>query len=392
MWQSGTLGARTAAPRTYPALRETFARPRRSWRVGPLVWGGGSVDPSKVERDELRVIASCHEAMARYNSPADSCSTSLLIWGGGGALLLASIIVGQIFGRRANWQVVLVVAFGIFIGAAWLFQAAASFLGTLRGKRQAAARLVAACTHGIRGAVAEPTLCRECVREREERNRQAKVAAEQARLVAEQEAARKERERQERHRKFVRKIRLPEHLRSMHPGDFEHLVCDLFQRQGYEAKPTPISGDGGVDGYLRKGGALAILQCKRVKGSVGEPVLRDLFGTMHSCGAAEGIVVTTGKVSTQARAWVSSKPIRIIELEELTTLIRRHYKEDEVVPEEFQPKATPPDLCPTCGKRLRTINGRRGKFVGCTGYPTCRYTRPLGKTQHRRHWVDHLSS
>jgi hypothetical protein len=341
-------------------------------------------------------MASYQAAMARSNSSRDSWSTCFLLCGGGGALILAALIVGMIggrsFGRRAPMEVILLVAFGIFLGVAWLFQSTASVLGQLRDKRQAAARRVAPCTHGIRGAVAEPTLCRECVRERDERNRQAMVAAEQARLAAEQEDARRERERQERHREYVRKIRLPEHLRSMHPGEFEHLVCDLFRRQGYEAEPTPISGDGGVDGYLRKDGALTVLQCKRVKGSVGEPVLRDLFGTMHGCGAVEGIVVTTGNVSTQARAWANGKPIRTIELDELAVLIRRHYKEDEVVPEDFQPEGSPPDLCPVCGRPLRTKTGRRGKFVGCTGYPTCRYTRPLRKTRHRRHWSDQLNS
>lgn len=31
--------------------------------------------------------------------------------------------------------------------------------------------------------------------------------------------------------------------------------------------------------------------------------------------------------------------------------------------------------CPTCGKYLRAIDGKYGKFWGCTGYPNCHYTR-----------------
>lgn len=31
--------------------------------------------------------------------------------------------------------------------------------------------------------------------------------------------------------------------------------------------------------------------------------------------------------------------------------------------------------CPECGKALLVREGRRGKFVGCSGYPKCRYTR-----------------
>jgi len=32
--------------------------------------------------------------------------------------------------------------------------------------------------------------------------------------------------------------------------------------------------------------------------------------------------------------------------------------------------------CPECGKPLGRRNGRRGTFVGCTGYPSCKYIQP----------------
>ena len=34
-------------------------------------------------------------------------------------------------------------------------------------------------------------------------------------------------------------------------------------------------------------------------------------------------------------------------------------------------------LCPQCGKPLEIKFGRFGQFLGCTGYPECRYTQPL---------------
>jgi len=33
--------------------------------------------------------------------------------------------------------------------------------------------------------------------------------------------------------------------------------------------------------------------------------------------------------------------------------------------------------CPQCGKPLVVRTGRRGKFIGCTGFPKCRFTRPI---------------
>jgi DNA topoisomerase-1 len=35
------------------------------------------------------------------------------------------------------------------------------------------------------------------------------------------------------------------------------------------------------------------------------------------------------------------------------------------------------EACPKCGKPLLTRVGRRGKFVGCSGYPRCRFTRDI---------------
>ena len=37
------------------------------------------------------------------------------------------------------------------------------------------------------------------------------------------------------------------------------------------------------------------------------------------------------------------------------------------------------EACPKCGKPLATRLGRRGRFVGCTGFPECDYTRSLGE-------------
>jgi HJR/Mrr/RecB family endonuclease len=191
-------------------------------------------------------------------------------------------------------------------------------------------RRFAPCSHGTAGAVYGFTTCSQCEQER--------IVKEQAaKRKAEQEAAQIRAAEEQAYREWVAKIRLPEYLLKMHPEEFERLVCTLFERMGFDVEHTQYSGDGGIDGYLKKDGQLSVLQCKRVKGSVGQPVLRDLFGTMHAVGAKEGVVVTTGKVSTQARAWLQGKPIRIYELDELTACIRTYFKEDDVVPTAFTP-------------------------------------------------------
>ena len=39
------------------------------------------------------------------------------------------------------------------------------------------------------------------------------------------------------------------------------------------------------------------------------------------------------------------------------------------------------EKCPECGKPLAQPLGRRGQFIGCTGYPDCKYTRSLNDTK-----------
>jgi len=73
---------------------------------------------------------------------------------------------------------------------------------------------------------------------------------------------------------------------------------------------------------------------------------------MRANGAKEGVVVTTGKVSEQAREWAMNKPIRIFELDKIVNHIRTHYREDDIVPEKFVPYKSNKDVCPECGSPL----------------------------------------
>ena len=34
-------------------------------------------------------------------------------------------------------------------------------------------------------------------------------------------------------------------------------------------------------------------------------------------------------------------------------------------------------MCPECGQRLVERKGKYGEFLGCTGYPECKYTQNI---------------
>lgn len=35
------------------------------------------------------------------------------------------------------------------------------------------------------------------------------------------------------------------------------------------------------------------------------------------------------------------------------------------------------DICPKCGGMLREVNGKFGKFLGCSNYPKCKFTKKI---------------
>src|SRR5699024_2532616 len=35
------------------------------------------------------------------------------------------------------------------------------------------------------------------------------------------------------------------------------------------------------------------------------------------------------------------------------------------------------EKCPECGKNLVEKNGRNGKFIGCSGFPDCKFTKSI---------------
>jgi len=95
-------------------------------------------------------------------------------------------------------------------------------------------------------------------------------------------------------------------LKAISPDAFERLCQLVLRESGFTSvEVTGKSGDGGVDGkgVLRLGGMLSfhvIFQCKRYKGSVSSPVVRDFRGAMVGR-ADKGLLITTGTFTRDAR-------------------------------------------------------------------------------------------
>lgn len=60
---------------------------------------------------------------------------------------------------------------------------------------------------------------------------------------------------------------------------------------------------------------------------------------------------------------------------ELVNNIEKSVERKDVTREELD------EDCPECNKKLSIWLGRRGRFIGCTGYPDCKYTRNVKETE-----------
>lgn len=156
--------------------------------------------------------------------------------------------------------------------------------------------------------------------------------------------------------------------------EFEQIVGEAFRRKGYFVLENPGAGaDGGVDLRLRKNGKKIYVQCKNWKSSkVGVNIVRELFGVMKDKNADEGIVVTFGSYTPDAKAFVKNKPIQLIGGGALIQMIREVQTGPSRVDEKSSPK-----ICPECGCEMVLRTAKKGKFVGqkfwgCSSFPKCK--------------------
>jgi len=117
--------------------------------------------------------------------------------------------------------------------------------------------------------------------------------------------------------------------------EFEKLICSLLSKMGFFVEQTALSGDGGVDiiaDYnqpILKGRYL--IQCKRWSNTIGEPIVRDLFGTVLAQKANKGIIITNSFFSEKAREFAEGKNIELIDGNELNHLLRKYNIQNDVL-------------------------------------------------------------
>lgn len=116
--------------------------------------------------------------------------------------------------------------------------------------------------------------------------------------------------------------------------EFEQLCKKMLEEHGFRVETTKASGDGGIDliAYSDKifYSGKYIIQCKRYIGSVGEPVIRDLYGVVTAERANKGILITSGTFTNAAIKFSENKPIELIDMVILNKIIENDNHTDDV--------------------------------------------------------------
>ncbi len=109
---------------------------------------------------------------------------------------------------------------------------------------------------------------------------------------------------------------------------FEELCLSLVKAMGFSATTTSVTTDGGIDIVATSTQPLFsgkyIIQCKDWSNTVGQPVVRDLYGVVHAESANKGILITTSKFTKAAQRFAEGKPLELIDGEQLTDLLKQY--------------------------------------------------------------------
>lgn len=112
---------------------------------------------------------------------------------------------------------------------------------------------------------------------------------------------------------------------------FAHFIAHLLGTMGYRTRVSPEGPDGGIDIIAHRDELgfeppIIKVQVKSTEGSVGDPIVSQLYGKL--AGGEHGLLVTLGTFTAQATAFARSRHnLRLIDGEDLVNLIFQHYEQ-----------------------------------------------------------------
>ena len=170
--------------------------------------------------------------------------------------------------------------------------------------------------------------------------------------------------------KFLAHLKNKSH---MTPREFEQLVADHYQNEGYETEITPYSGDYGVDIIAQKGEERIAIQAKMYGNSarkVNRETVMLLFGAMAYRKCNKAVIATDGTCMTDAIEVANRLGVEILYLNSTDIIVRQHeeLENEKVLPTTNIDDAIPFDemwkryIMPLSGRTI-TNDGLTNKII-----------------------------
>ena len=165
---------------------------------------------------------------------------------------------------------------------------------------------------------------------------------------------------------------------------FELLVAEIYRRRGYAVEISSGFGtEEGLDVKLTRGGEAILVQCKHWKVlkdyKVGAQEIEGLYMKVANEPGQQGIFVSTGEYTQEAREFVEGKPLQLLGVGDIEALMPQVAYPDENILNvrswirEFIANAKIIDpVCPKCRKAMDLKTSRDGTATWrCPDFPNC---------------------
>lgn len=121
------------------------------------------------------------------------------------------------------------------------------------------------------------------------------------------------------------KIRIFEitQIDSLSGVEFEMVLKQLFEKQGFDVKLTKKSGDFGADLICTKNKITTIVQAKCYHGVVGPRAIQEIVGAKSHYKSMDAMVVTNNYFSKEATILASENNVKLIDRDGLKSLLSK---------------------------------------------------------------------
>ena len=129
-----------------------------------------------------------------------------------------------------------------------------------------------------------------------------------------------------------------EMLYSLHGDEFEEIIKQYYETLGYECAATPVTNDYGADLVVSTPSGNICIQCKRQTSNVNIKAIQEVYASIQKYAANAGIVITTSSYTSSALELAKCCGIKIIDGEELWTMITNIQNDEFIIKEKVNLK------------------------------------------------------